>query len=593
MKRADCCLEDMGCSMVVAVTQESVNAVLKEYLDNFSGGFENEAYAINADDQGNVFYEAVDYDSVKRTVGMDLYDISDNEAERTPEQKEAVRKAYEDMGFVLGFRFRIGLPEVKDVSALRDIVTFLESDITSIANVKYTMYLREFEIITITPVPRRGLVFKKLIQSPERPWYFTSRVKLAMSGVEFSELSKDLQDKMKPKDSGGNLKLDQVVSIQQLYMNLNTASLTDEFHLEGFSENEEIYKLFKNGFLSRYVKRCKENGEIILGYMAKQFPEPIGDPLVKPDDFNFCILPYYGEDGNADSDQQGMYTLNYVFSDKNEKSPDLKRYADQVRWNWIDASEKGDMHGMMIVDRQAILERLMDHFEESMKIILLQPELQTDVNLVKADYTYNLVRNKDEVPEFVYDSEEHKYKYEYNKSKRDHASYVNTVEMELNYKVGASMTFDMNYTKFIVHIESDGYLKIDGGVAKGKLYDTTLEYGVRFAVDQNGKLIIQPDSEFKETKGKTEVTSDCWIDFVTAGTGDDTLKAVKNFISDRADEYKRKAELSAVSAFSHIMCWVFPGGRVFTFKNPQYSKNGNVMVGITYVQPDDEEKQEK
>ena len=209
MKREECSLELVGCNMVVAVTQDSVNAALKEYLDAFDADFVNQAYYMDVDESGTVIYESMDYDEVKKAVGLDLYEIAAEKENRSPKQEAAIQKAYNELGFTLGFRFRIGLPEVEDVSRLRDIVTFIESDISSTANVHYTMYLKEFEIIKIACVPRKGYVFTHLIQEPDRPWYFTSMVKLDMQGKNFKDLPKDMQDKLKPKDASQYLNMDE------------------------------------------------------------------------------------------------------------------------------------------------------------------------------------------------------------------------------------------------------------------------------------------------------------------------------------------------------------------------------------------------
>ena len=72
MKREECSLELVGCNMVVAVTQDSVNAALKEYLDAFDADFVNQAYYMDVDESGTVIYESMDYDEVKKAVGLDL-----------------------------------------------------------------------------------------------------------------------------------------------------------------------------------------------------------------------------------------------------------------------------------------------------------------------------------------------------------------------------------------------------------------------------------------------------------------------------------------------------------------------------------------
>ena len=62
-------------------------------------------------------------------------------------------------------------------------------------------------------------------------------------------------------------------------------------------------------------------------------------------------------------------------------------------------------------------------------------------------------------------------------------------------------------------------------------------------------------------------------------------KQFTKYIIERVNSYKDNAVLQAKGAFSDMNYWIFPGGKVFTFKTPEISKEGNVMVGITYAEP--------
>lgn len=599
MDKKECNLEECGCSMVVAVTQDSINATLKEYLDNFKAEFTVQAYCVTVNEEEVVVYEEMDYKEVVSVVGMDLFNIPREKEKRTKEQNEAIRKAYEEVGFTLGFRFKIGLPQAEDVSKLRDIVKLLESDNTSIANVLYTMYLREFEIIKIASIPRKGYVFTSLKQEPNHPWYFTSRVKLDMKGKEFKQLPKEMQEKLLPKDASGSINMDQILSIQQLYMDLNTAKMVDEFELEGFDKTDEIYHLFENGFLKNYVEECKKRGGIVLGYFAKSFPQTKEPEFVKLQDFNFCITPYYKTDGSTDNSKQALYTLNYLFAASGEKLGDMKRYANSMRWNWVEENEKAVLHGRMAIDRGHLLSKISDHFKKALKCIQLKPDATADVNLVKADYSIWMEEDNTE-PDFVYkeqeyeDSNKNKYSngyfYSYEKEKKIHKSYVNVVDVQIKYQVHSAMVFKDNRILFETQILCYGKIDVDGGTAKGNLYNTTLCYGIKLGVNQNGKLMIQPDSEVVVKEGDTSISSDTWMDINSFGTGGDSLKKQQKFIKEKMNKFKENAIFAAKGAFSDMNYWVFPGGRVFAFKEPLISSKGNVLTSITYVEPSDEGK---
>lgn len=582
MKRNRGSLESAGCSMVVAVTQDSVNSTLKEYLDHFDGDFINRAYCVDVDENNRVIYKPVDYEEVKRAVGMDLYGIPQEKDKRTKEQEEAIHKAYDEQGFTLGFRFRIGLPEAQNVTALRDIVTFLESDNTSIANVLYTMYLKEFEIIKIAVVPQKGYIFTTLTQNPDNPWYFTSRVKLNMKGGQFDSLPTEIKDKLKPKDCQGNLNMDQLLSIQQLYMDLNTAKLTDEFELKDFSGDKEIYNLLKSGFLDGYVQECRKKGDMILGYFAKQFNPSDEQEFIWLRDFNFCITPYYKEDGSVDNKNQGMYALNYLFSVPGQELGDIKRYANAVRWNWVDQAEAGTIHGRMAVDRSGLLDQFVAHFTKSLKNLQMKPCAEINVNLVKVKSKIWMEPDS-AMPVFTYD--DGRYKYSYKKSAEAHETYLNKGKIALQYEVTSTISFANRRISFETSILCDANLTINGSKAGGRLYNSTLFYGVELAVNQNGKLVVNPDKEVTEKKGNDSVKSETWIAIQTMGLAKKGMNSLKEYIQKGIDTYKEQAILDMKGAFSDMNYWVFPGGRVFAFRDPEFNMEGNTMVGITYVEP--------
>lgn len=588
-ERRNCSLESAGCSMVVAVTQDSLNAMLKEYLDNFQGELVDKAYYMDADENNTVFYESMDYSLVKKETGMDLYDIPGEEEKRTEEQEKAIADAYQKLGFAFGFRFRIGLPEVQDAAQLKDIITFLESDITSIANVRYTMYLKELEIIKIVFLPRKGYIFTHLRQTPEKPWYFTTQVKLDMKGNAFAELPEEIQAKLNPKNAEGNINMDQILSIQQLYMDLNTAKLTDDFRLEGFDKSDEAYQALLTEFLMHYVEECKKKGGIILGYFAKQFAPTEKQEFIKLKDFNFCILPYYSNE-KPDPTKQGLYTLNYLFSASGQEIGDLKKYADLVRWNWVDASERGSIHGRMAVDRKGLMDQFADHFKGCIRAVQLTPEAEADVNLVKADFNVWMEPNRS-TP--VYTFKDNQYSYSYKAEKTAHKSYLNTVDIKISYQVDSTITYENDTVHFVTSIVCTGKINADGGTVKGTLYDSTLTYHVRLGINPFGTLALEPDEEVAETQGDTSIDSDGWMDFVTFGSGNKCLKQIRDYIKGCVDRYKRSAIMEAKGAFSDMNYWVFPGARIFSFKTPEFSAEGNTLAGITYVTPDDEEDREE
>ena len=265
---------------------------------------------------------------------------------------------------------------------------------------------------------------------------------------------------------------------------------------------------------------------------------------------------------------------------------DLKKYANAVRWNWVSESEKGGIHGRMVLERNGLMTKLAEHYKRALEYIQLIPKAKAEVNLIELDYALWLENDHTE-PVFTYKTG--KYEYSYEKKVHMHDSYINTADVSASYEMKCEMTYRGDCIQFKTSIVSDGTIKVDGGEVKARFCDSTLTHDIRLGVDQNGKVVLDVSQEVKEETGNTYVKSDGWMDFLTLGTAKSSMEEVAKSIQKSISSYKNRAVAYAKGAFDDINYWVFPGGRVFSFKKPEISTEGNIMLGITYVQPHDEE----
>lgn len=224
--------------------------------------------------------------------------------------------------------------------------------------------------------------------------------------------------------------------------------------------------------------------------------------------------------------------------------------------------------------------RYLQSFCRCCGALFLKPQVKASVNLVKYNYSFELSTDYSEPVKYsYYEKKKDSYFYKENEdsrgfylkySKQDSASdsYGNKVDVTLKYTAESCIRFCGNRIQLLLHIESYLDLDVDGGEAKGTIYDHTLSYNVQLLVNQEGKLIFVPDKEVDDHDNGTTINADVWLEILTFGTVDDCIKGTKEQIKTAVNWFKDRAIMNIKGAFSNVTDWVFPGGKVFTFKKP-------------------------
>lgn len=137
---------------------------------------------------------------------------------------------------------------------------------------------------------REEVIWTKLSQPSGKPWVCKFNVSLKMDDTDFSKLRPDVQHKVK------NLHPDSAFSVQQLYLDLNTAGLQSAPDFAGLKPNSDAYFYLTKFFLNTYWQQLRDaGGDVVLGYTVKPLaqadrlvgdaqPRPLGEVhLVRPD----------------------------------------------------------------------------------------------------------------------------------------------------------------------------------------------------------------------------------------------------------------------------------------------------------------------
>ncbi len=563
-------LSDYGYDMVVATTQAAINATLKEYLYRMEAAEFIVYYKAIVTPVGTVDYVEANYQDLVTLVGMDLFSIPQDATKRTQAQNDALRKAYEEGEFAFAFKAKMGIFDLEELDKLPPIIELIESDVTSIANVKYKMFFDVFEIITLDEI-RRQFVFSHLEQPKNAPWIFKFHVKLDLKSAEFNSLPEDIQKQIKNMDPYT------MFSIQQLYLDLNSTSLQDMPAIEGLSPSSEAYFVLCRVFINTYFDQLRKSGGVIFGYtIAPSEPHYNETVIIKPTDFNFYISAY-----GADSEKKDLYTLNYIVMTDGHKMPEFKKFT----WDWVDAEDAKNMHGSMAINRTAMAKLISDQLIVSMNGLLTQPKVDIDVNLIKASFKVWFEQYTAAKPGFeLQNSGNPILKYSFSARDEDSEYYGNWGNINVKYNVDSKVSFEGNKIKCSTRVWAYLHVNIDGGVTEGNVVDYTLTDEFQLYVDEKGKLLF--DHKLDKGEDKASIDGSTWAKIITFGGVNDVINSMKKYIKGKVDKYTANYSSQMSKALSNSLCWVFPGGTSFTYKDAKFSKKQDLIVDITYAKPD-------
>lgn len=350
--RVASCLSEYGYDMVVATTQKSINATLKRYLYGMDSTPYTQYYSY--EDQ-----EISEEKVLEATNGVDLFSITDPSA-----YEEAINNAFQ-LGVGTAFRATMGISTKMSPAQIEQIVTLIPTVSGNVANVKYKAFYQSFEIITLDYDRRTGKpTFLHISQDDSNPWTFTYNVCLDFGDDTFSKLPPDVQAELKRVNpQTGTIDPDDIFSIQQLFLDFNTATLESSPKIEGDIDSKTMV-LLQTIFVENYFKKLKEQNGTVLGYTVKKKENySYGEALLKPTDFKFDISPYLNEEGNIDDKNQDYSTLNYLVMAENRSFPIPEKYpkvASGFNWNWVtnDGGAQSQVHGCMSINKNIILDLL-------------------------------------------------------------------------------------------------------------------------------------------------------------------------------------------------------------------------------------------
>jgi hypothetical protein len=539
-----------GYSFVVAITQESINLTIKDYLSKLHNPVISVCYI--ADQNGH-------------EVQTDLASLSTNPFQiphGTDLNHSDVRKL-NDNRFLRGFQAQLGLPPMSQRSKTPDLVQ-LGSQTSAVT---FTLLCSRFTVVEYVEGGRfKPSKWVNISQQKDSPWMFRAKVDMTFTQVskgEFAGLPPDVQRRIKNITSSA-------FSVQQLLFDLGNAALAAS-RPEILNVPKDAYTMLEQTLCGSYFTEMRKTGSPLLACIVKEFPSPTS--TLKLTDFNFNVSPYVGSNGkplqDPDEDQKAASTLNYLCAADGLQLPPAVPFT----WNWLDTSQLNDHHGIIAINRENfvtyIQNQLIPHVRRyCIKVI---PNVYSQFPYVT--YAYN-VENLDASTEISFTrspagSDVLSSSWNCKCYDETGAGYC-YMEIEVDYNV------DVKFIAKTIIIEQKQIVRLkvkhEAAWSEARVINQTITDTYTLGVDHNGKATASQDTNIVDQSEGDKVP-----DFVNFFTGfNELFDSLTN---------KCKASVTGLKEIdvSIVNNYVFPGGRTFILKDVRFSKNQDLTASATYA----------
>ncbi|MFC6102148.1 hypothetical protein [Olivibacter domesticus] len=562
-----------GYDLVVATTQESINATMKEYLYNTV--FTPVKMYWNQDNDGNPVPVSYD-DLMQQTNGTDPLTVhSWNSSDpMTPEIQNI-----NNSNFYFAFEAAIGIPSEMDPSQIPDIVT-LQVNSNSVV---FSLLCAQFTVVTCN-FGRHGLLSLLNVSQPENaPWMFTSTV--ALKDIFDNEnLPPDVQKEL--NNLGPN-----AFSVQQLLFDLDNAALESVPVISGIEPGTPAYNALSQVFTGAYFEAMKKTAQPVLNYsILPNNPNDYDPSTFTLTDLALEVSPYV-DPTTKKQDVPDLNTLNYLGAINDNSLP----ASVQFSWNWIDQSEEADFNGVVSIRSDNFIEWIRSQFSLSLNSITFKPNCKCwDENWIELYYQISF--DPDASPQSysvinprTTDSGGFTQVLNFNYSQysgQDGGSpwYGVWGNLSCTYTSASTIAIKGNQIKVNTSVNAFVHVNVEGGVTEGNFASYASEVIYTLSVNQYGNLVanvsppnVTDNSENPDISG--------WSKFTSLGTVNDVIDAERSYLQGILTDFMDGFDNSISGVANSPQKFVFPGGNTFTFKDVVFSDYQDLVSHITYVQP--------
>ena len=558
-----------GYDFVVATTQASINSGLKEYLHNIDQPETIICYL--ADSLGNPSVQISLADLLKRTGGINPFDIPNG----TPYTDNRL-KVLTEQKFIVGLKIKLGLPPglmPKDMPPIVDLGD-------SANNVLFNLLCSEFQVIQNSPPGGFSQGSWNVWSQPSgTSWYFTTKVNLM-----YSALSQELDTpyfNSHPKQK--QALLDQLYnlssgafSLQQLLFDLDNAATMSIPKIAGMDPGSDAALILTKSFVNLYFQSVKEHGEPVLSVHAVA-NAPDGSTLrltamereVAPLlDGNGVVIPH------PNALQKEVTTLCYLCAANNNPLPGTASF----NWNWVVPAEVNNESGVIAINRNTLANYYKTKLVPQIRQSCIKPWTSITAHMMGSlDTKWSLTPGQTPQRAEVTESGADVLVISYSCNADSHdKSGLTYGEFDLHSSYTCTVSFSGNTITIVQHLVM--YIKVtfDYTSASGNIVDKTITDPFTLSIGQNGAIQLTAGTPTMVDNSKDPDFG--WF-----------MHLISNF-QDLVDDAKKSADKVVNVVFTdipgeNINNFVFPGAKVFTYKDVSFSDKQDMVSKVTYVTP--------
>ncbi|MFI9553322.1 hypothetical protein [Nonomuraea endophytica] len=549
MSAQDSNLSSTGFDYVVAVTQDSINSTLAEYL---YGGLPEAilCYVYNGDQPVPIDFATF----VANAGNTDPFTVPDG----TPSSDARVQNL-DNANFAFAVKAKLGLPPGVDPSALPPIVVLKPGQ----SNVTYTLMFSEFVATELLYGPHDSMTWFNQAQPSGTSWTFSGAVDLDFQDASFTNLPADVQNRLKGVGDPD------MFGVQQLYYDLNSSDLEQGFQFDNQPSNSVLNAFMTSDFIDTYWKAL--GGGEVLGYAAKQVTDTSPSSIAVTD-VNFFTPDAVGS-------ENAPLTLNYLCATNYDQLPDTTHAG--FGWNWIEPGEVSQYDGVAALNRNTFANYLINFYNgnQTLSEYISCNCLTGDVTLVcdspNVTYNFNLFYSN---PTITFPASGSTIiSVAFGSTASDECGGpVLGGKMELNSTYDFSVSVQENLMIISQHLVIYTYIRCAGSGAGGNIVDKAITDVYSIGVDDTGRIVVSPPDSNVVDNSQTPGQNG----FLNWFTG-------VNQLLDYTKQYTQGCYATAMTDIpaSFVENFVFPGGSTFSFSDAAFSDNQDLVAHITYADP--------
>ena len=577
-----------GYDLVIAVTQASINATMEQFLAGLAA---SEVISCYVYDAANALVP-IDYATLKANAkGSDPFAVPPNADPKSAPDLINLQNA----NFAGAFKARLGLPDVP----LANLPALCTLGNGTNAPVLFNLLCSEFQITGFEYGPRASVSWINASQptgAEAQPWYFSANVALDNAPITPGTGTAAVQSRYTQLlDSIGP----NAFSIQQLFLNLDTAILQSTPTLVGIPVGWPVWNLIETVFLGAYFTQLKQNGQPVLGYaVALSSPAPSTLQLGALS-YECSALQNAGQPiVNPTPAQQDAATFNYLGT-----TSTLPPTPVTFPWNWVDMGDVNSFSGVQAVRREVFF-----NFFAGLLNKEVGPLCQdTNVSLSHSgdDYTVSYGSSTNPNPASfnaispigapAADGYTDMLTLDFSNLSSDDseaADHMSSIYGTFNYALNGAVACNGNqirilmtaaaYMEFNHHELGINYNDLPGN----NYYDKTLTVTYELGVGQEGNLAVTQTNSVADNSAAWDFSPGGILGIVGAENSvRDGLTDVSTNLATVLDSAFSNYVTDVTNEINGYQGWVFPGASSFVFKNVSFSDSQDLISQLTYADP--------